>query len=108
MLSEERTQSAGAVRIVVDGRFKPHTVAVRAGRPCRLVFRREETSPCSEQVVFPSLGRTVTLPAFEDVAIALPALDPGNYSFTCGRSALHGQIIVRRDPAAIRQTACQA
>ena len=81
--------------IVVKGRFNPHTVALRAGHPHVLIFRREETAPCSEQVFFPTIGRSVTLPAFEDVTVELPPLAPGNYAFTCGRAALHGKIVVR-------------
>lgn len=83
------------VRVVVKGRFNPHTVALRAGHPHLLIFRREETTPCSEQIFFPTIGCSVTLPAFEDVAIDLPALAPGSYAFTCGRGALHGRTVVR-------------
>ena len=87
-----------SVRIVVRGGFNPHTVALRSGQPHRLIFRREETFACSEELVFPTIGHSVTLPAFEDVAVELPPLAPGSYAFTCGRAAMHGGLAVRRDP----------
>ena len=90
-----KTQAPFCVRIVVNGCFRPGTVAIRAGRPHRLLFRREETTGCSEHVIFPTIGRDVSLPAFEDVAIDLPAMAPGTYPFTCARGALHGRLVVR-------------
>ena len=39
------------VRIVVRGGYDPATVRVPAGKPVRLLFDRQETSPCSEEVV---------------------------------------------------------
>ena len=35
----------------------------------RLVFRREETSSCSEQVIFPAFGKSAMLPTGEAVAV---------------------------------------
>ncbi len=64
-------------RIRIDGGYQPSEVHVRAGAPTRLIFRREETAPCSERVVFPDYGISVMLPPFKDVAVDLPASDPG-------------------------------
>lgn len=52
-------------------------------------------SGCSARVVFPSLGRTVDLPPFEDDAVELPALSPGRHPITCPRGVLYRRIIVR-------------
>ena len=38
--------------ILVKGGYTPDTIVVRAGRPVRLNFRREETAACSEKVIF--------------------------------------------------------
>ena len=38
------------VMILVKGGYTPDTIRVTAGRPVRLLFRREETAACSEQV----------------------------------------------------------
>ena len=85
------------VKIIVDGRFAPHTVVLTTGRAHRLVFRREETNACSDHVVFPSLGRSTALPPFADIGVDLPALEPGSYPMTCRNGALYGRILVRPD-----------
>ena len=95
MRTADKVKSAPAVEIVVNGRFAPHTVVLAPARRHRLVFRREETDACSERVVFPSLGRSVDLPPFEEVAVELPELTPGSHPITCQRGVLYGRIIVR-------------
>ena len=84
-------------RIRINGDYQPSEVHVRAGKPTRLIFRREETAPCSERVVFPDYGISVMLPPFEDVAVDLPASEPGEHEFTCQMQMLHGKLIVDRE-----------
>lgn len=83
-------------RIRVAGDYLPAEVHIPAGEPSRLIFRREETAPCSERVVFPDFGISVTLPPFEDVAVDLPAAEAGEHGFTCEMEMLHGRLIVDR------------
>ena len=87
-------------RVRIDGDYQPAELHVRAGEPARLIFRREETAPCSERVVFPDYGISVMLPPFEDVAVDLPASDPGEHEFTCQMAMLHGRMIVDREAVA--------
>jgi plastocyanin domain-containing protein len=79
--------------VTVRGGYDPAVVSVAAGMPVRLVFDRQEESGCSEEVVFPSFGRRVFLPAFQKTPIDLPPMAPGRYEFTCGMSMLHGAIV---------------
>ena len=44
------------VTIRVKGGYEPAEVRVKRGAPVRLVFDRQETSGCSEEVVFPDFG----------------------------------------------------
>lgn len=81
-------------RIRVNAGYQPTEVHIRAGAPARLIFRREETAACSERVVFPDFGISVTLPPFEDVAVDLPAVEPGEHEFTCQMNMLHGKLVV--------------
>jgi hypothetical protein len=81
----------------VRGAFFPDLIEAQAGERLRLVFRREETAACSEQVVIPSLGKSVMLPPFEDVAVELDPLPPGEREFTCGLGVLRGRILARDD-----------
>ena len=83
-------------RIRINGSYQPSEVHVSAGQPTRLIFRREETAPCSERVVFPDFGISVMLPAFEEVEVDLPASEPGEHEFTCQMEMLHGRLIVDR------------
>lgn len=89
--------SEGWAWVRVRGTFLPDLVEARAGERLRLVFTREETAPCSEQVVIPSLGKSLMLPPFEDVAVELGPLPPGEHEFTCGLGILRGRILVPDD-----------
>ncbi|HEX7019550.1 MAG TPA: cupredoxin domain-containing protein [Gemmatimonadaceae bacterium] len=90
---------AGAeVRITVRGGYDPSVVRVRAGTPVRLVFNRQETSGCSEEVVFPDFGIRRYLPANKETTIELTPPKPGRYEFTCGMSMLRGALIAEAAP----------
>jgi plastocyanin domain-containing protein len=82
------------VTVVVQGGYDPALIRVRAGAPVRLVFDRQETSSCSEEIVFPDFGVKRFLPAFEKTAIELNPSHAGTFDFTCGMSMLHGKLVV--------------
>ena len=81
------------VDILVRGGYTPATIRVTAGRPVELVFDRQETSSCSEEIVFPDFGIRKFLPANEKTTLAFTPPKPGTYEFTCGMSMLHGRVI---------------
>jgi plastocyanin domain-containing protein len=92
------TASSGAtgrqeVTIVVRGGYDPATIRVKAGRPVRLAFDRQETSGCSEEIVFPDFNLRRFLPANERTVIEVTPPTPGTYEFTCGMSMLHGRLV---------------
>lgn len=82
------------VCVRVRGGFRPNVIYATAGKPIRIVFHREETTACSASVVFPALGKCVTLPPYEDVAVDLLPDRPGEYAFTCQAGILVGHLIV--------------
>ena len=82
------------VCVRVAGGYVPSTIRAEAGVPLRLVFCREESSSCSEHVVFAAFGKSVTLPRGEAVAFELLPTAPGEYEFTCGLGILRGRLIV--------------
>ena len=47
--------------ILVKGGYTPDTIIVRAGRPVRLNFRREETASCSDKVIFADFDKSAEL-----------------------------------------------
>jgi plastocyanin domain-containing protein len=86
------------VRIRVAGGYDPAHVQVRRG-PVRLVFDRQETSGCSEEVVLPELGIRRYLPAHEETVIEFTPERAGRYEFTCGMSMLRGSVTVTDEEA---------
>jgi plastocyanin domain-containing protein len=78
----------------VAGGYEPSEVRVRAGLPVRLVFDRQETSPCSEEVVLPDFGIRRFLPPHAETAIELTPDHAGHFEFTCGMSMLRGRLTV--------------
>ena len=91
------TASAGGtqeVTIGVRGGYDPAQVRVRAGSPVRLMFDRQETSSCSEEVVIPEFGIRKFLPAHQKTAVEINPREAGTYEFTCGMGMLRGRLIV--------------
>ncbi|MBX9854865.1 MAG: cupredoxin domain-containing protein [Gemmatimonadaceae bacterium] len=87
------TSGAQEVTIAVHGGYTPSTIRVRAGSPVRLLFDRQETSSCSEEVVFGDFGIRTYLPAHETTAVTVTPPKPGVYEFTCGMSMLRGKLV---------------
>jgi plastocyanin domain-containing protein len=80
------------VRIEVKGGYMPAVIRVRAGTPLRLEFHRDETNPCTEEVVIPDFGIRTYLPAYRTTPVTFtPAA--GTYEFSCGMGMVHGTII---------------
>lgn len=89
--------AAGGVQeidISVRGGYTPDRVVVRAGSPVRLNFYRDETSSCSDTVVFGDFGIARQLPAFKKTAVEFTPQQPGEYTWTCGMSMMRGKLVV--------------
>ncbi len=99
-IPRHRHPRSALARVRVRGGYEPDTVFARAGQPLRIVFRREETAPCSERVVFPFFGRSAMLPPFQDVTLELLPEETGEYEFTCQLGMLRGRLIVTADGTA--------
>jgi plastocyanin domain-containing protein len=89
------TVQAGGVqriRVEVKGGYAPAVIRVRAGAPVRLDFHRDETNPCTEEVVIPDFGIRTYLPAHRTTPVSFtPAA--GTFEFTCGMGMVRGTII---------------
>jgi plastocyanin domain-containing protein len=95
--SEGRAEAVGGtqqIRINVKGGYTPAVVRVEAGRPVRLDFFRDETNPCTEEVVLPAFGIRTWLPAHQTTPVEFTPDAPGTYEFACGMGMVHGQLIV--------------
>jgi plastocyanin domain-containing protein len=86
-------ETVPTVTVAVKGGYSPAAITVKAGQPVRVVFDRQETSGCSEEVVFPDFGVRKFLPAFQQTTVELTPERPGTYAFTCGMGMLRGKLV---------------
>jgi plastocyanin domain-containing protein len=82
------------VEVTVKGGYSPDVIVVKKGLPVRLNFYRDETSSCSEQVVFGDLGIARDLPAFKKTPVEFTPEKSGVINFACGMNMLQGKLIV--------------
>lgn len=82
------------INITVKGGYSPDVIAVRKGLPVRLNFYRDETSSCSERVIFGDFGIARELPAFKTTQIEFTPEKEGAFTFTCGMNMLRGKLVV--------------
>jgi plastocyanin domain-containing protein len=80
--------------VLVKGGYTPDVIVVQHGKPVRLTFRREETSACSEMVVFSEFGKSAKLPTGQSVPVEFVPEQAGEYEFTCQMGMLRGKLIV--------------
>jgi plastocyanin domain-containing protein len=83
------------INVTVKGGYAPDVIAVKQGVPVRLNFYRDETSSCSEQVIFGDFGVARDLPAFKTTAVEFTPDKAGEFTFTCGMNMLRGKLIVQ-------------
>ncbi|MAT43731.1 MAG: copper-transporting ATPase [Anaerolineaceae bacterium] len=82
------------VAITVKGGYTPDIIVVKAGYPLRMRFTRQESSTCSEMVLFPELNQSAKLPEGQEVSIEFTPEKPGEYGFQCQMGMLRGKLIV--------------
>jgi plastocyanin domain-containing protein len=80
--------------ILVKGGYTPDTIVVRAGKPVRLNFRREESAACSDKVVFADFNKSADLPTGQTVAVELMPKKPGEFAFSCPMGMFRGRLVV--------------
>lgn len=85
---------AQEVAITVKGGYTPDVIVVQKGRPVRLTFTRQESSACSEKVLFPDFNQNALLPEGEQVTLEFTPAKEGEYGFQCQMGMLRGKLIV--------------
>ena len=85
---------AQEVAITVKGGYTPDVIVVQKGRPVRLTFTRQESSACSEKVLFPDFNQNALLPEGEQVTLEFTPEKAGEYGFQCQMGMLRGKLIV--------------
>jgi plastocyanin domain-containing protein len=82
------------VAITVKGGYTPDIIVVKAGQPLRMRFTRQESSTCSEMVLFPDFNQSAKLPEGQEVSVEFTPDKPGEYGFQCQMGMLRGKLIV--------------
>ncbi len=94
-VSAEISESgAQEINVTVKGGYSPDVIVVKKDIPVRLNFYRDETSSCSEQIVFGDFGIARDLPAFKTTPIEFTPEKSGEFTFACGMNMLRGKLIV--------------
>ena len=86
------------VTVVVEGGYSPDVIRGRMGQPLRLVFDRRDSSPCTDEVVFPDFGIRRALTANAKTVVEILPEKAGEFPFSCGMNMLHGRIVVVPEP----------
>ncbi len=76
---------------VADG-YHPDRIEAIAGVPIRIIFRREEDTPCSDHVVFSSPRLERRLAPRSTTIVDLPPHGGPEIRFTCGMGRYRGRI----------------
>lgn len=95
---EKAPQSAGGaqeIQITVKGGYSPDRIEVERGKPVRLLFTRQESNSCTEQVILSDFGISKMLPQGQTVPIEFTPDKTGEFTFHCGMNMVRGQVIVR-------------
>ena len=88
------TSGVQEVAITVKGGYTPDIIVVKAGRPVRMRFTRQESASCSEMVLFPDFNQSAKLPEGQEVLVEFTPDKPGEYGFQCQMGMLRGKLIV--------------
>ncbi|WP_280460536.1 heavy metal translocating P-type ATPase [Nocardia carnea] len=82
------------IGVTVKGGYAPNVIRVRQGVPVRMLFDRQESGECTSRVVFPDLGVSKSLPAFETTAVEFVPDTAGRFGFACGMNMVHATLVV--------------
>lgn len=83
------------IRILVKGGvYSPSRIEISSEKEITLEFLRQDSSACSESVLFNALDVQKTLPLNKPVQINLGHLKPGTYLFSCPMKMYLGELIV--------------
>lgn len=83
------------VQIKVKGGYDPDVIVVKRNKPVRLHFNRQESSLCSEMVIFDKLNQSAKLPEGQTVTIEFTPEAAGEIPFQCQMGMLRGKLIVQ-------------
>jgi plastocyanin domain-containing protein len=93
--ARETLSGVQEIEVLVKGGYMPDRIEVKPGRLVRLVFLRQESNPCTEQVVFGDFGIARSLPVGDRVAIEFIPEKAGEFTFHCSMNMVRGKLVVK-------------
>ncbi len=87
-------ESKNSWDILVEGGYKPSTIAIPNGKSSTITFTRRDQNSCLEEIVLPDFKIKKFLPLNERVTISISPTKPGAYEMYCGMHMFHGRVIV--------------
>jgi plastocyanin domain-containing protein len=81
--------------INVKGGYNPDVIVVKRDKPVRLHFNRQESSLCSEMVIFDYENISARLPEGQTVTVEFTPQKAGEIGFQCQMGMLRGKVIVQ-------------
>jgi plastocyanin domain-containing protein len=91
----EENEGVQEAAVTVKGGYNPDVIVIKKGMPVRLQFLRQESSLCSEMVIFDKLGISTKLPEGEQVVVEFTPQETGEIPFQCQMGMLRGKLVVR-------------
>ena len=85
---------AQEVTVVVKGGYSPDRIEVKRGQQVRLLFRREESTSCTEQLILGDFGISKMLPQGQTVPVEFTPDKAGEFTFHCGMNMVRGKLVV--------------
>lgn len=79
---------------VANGVYSPAHIRLPKNQVATLHFLRKDQAPCSEMLLIPELGISVSLPINKLISVDIPATQPGNYAFHCQMQMYRGELII--------------
>lgn len=74
--------------------YDPQILTIPANKPVRLIVKRNENIPCSDELLIPELRIRTYLKPYSETVIDLPPLKPGIYRMTCQMYMMEGYLRV--------------
>lgn len=92
---EKQVEAGWEIDILVEGGYKPSTIAISRAKTTKLNFLRKDASSCLEEVVLGDFKVRKFLPLNEKVSIEITPQKKGEFGFSCGMGMFHGKLIVK-------------
>jgi len=92
---EKEVEAGDEIDILVEGGYKPSSIAISANKTTKLNFLRKDPSSCLEEVVLGDFKIRKFLPLNEKVTLEITPKKKGEFGFSCGMGMFHGKLIVK-------------